>query len=287
MRSKQKIRSLVSENDLLQFGLFFGSIYLILNYLDAILMIVVALTVCAVGFLFWRRSRRRSQVRHLYNTLTVAISEHESALISYFNQSRTKDQFGNVDDRRWQSHIDTFLRTMVVVDIHDFSTWRKSDIGRQASQMVSKKTLELVEDRRQATPLSHIDAFDLTPLEYENYCAEFLRNEGWVVTMTPATRDGGADFLAEKNGLRLVVQCKRYSQHVGNKAVQEAHSALGLYNGSSACVVAPMGFTKQAQTEALCHSVHLLHHLELPAFSDKLTTSHRPQIQVTTNLMSA
>jgi restriction system protein len=124
--------------------------------------------------------------------------------------------------------------------------------------------------RRQSNSLTNIDTADLTPIEYERHCAEILQQHGWDIQLTQATRDGGADFIAEKADVRLVVQCKRYNHPVGNKAVQEITSAVRLYGGNVACVVAPNGYTRQAQNEATGLSVHLLHHSALPAFADKL-----------------
>lgn len=131
-------------------------------------------------------------------------------------------------------------------------------------------TAHKVSLHKAANPLNGIDANSLTPIEYERYCADLLTAKGCVVQMTPTTRDGGADFVAEKQDCRLVVQCKRYGQPVGNKAVQEVTSALLLYSGNVACVVAPKGFTRQAQHEAHAQRVELLHHSALAAFAERL-----------------
>ena len=121
-----------------------------------------------------------------------------------------------------------------------------------------------------SNPLAQVDASSLTPTDYEHHCGEILTQCGWTVQLTQATRDGGADFVAEKDGHRLVAQCKRYAQPVGNKAVQEVHSAVHLYNGNVACVIAPMGFTAQARREAHSLQIGLLHHSALQAFAEQL-----------------
>jgi restriction system protein len=233
--------------------------------------LLAALLAATAVIYVWYQNNRKRQIITLRTQLKSAVMNHENALISSYRQSRSKDQFGNIDDRRWLNQIDTFLRTKVVPDQRNFSTWRKSDLGQQASDMVNRLTTEMVDAQRSTHSFAQVDALQLTPSGYEHFCADMLINEGWDVTVTKTSRDGGADFYADKDGFRLVAQCKRYSQPVGNKAVQEVVSALKLYNGNMACVVAPMGFTKQAQTEALCHQVHLLHHLELKSFSEKLT----------------
>lgn len=248
-----------------------GAVSLLIENLDRILPVVLVGALFVLAWITWRELQKRKDIRALYDDLTNAIGEHENALISYFYQSRSKDQFGNLDDTRWQKHVDTFLRTKVVPDTANFASWRGSSLGHQAAEMVNKKTLALVEAHRMSNPLISVDVVTLTPSEYEHHCAAIIREAGWDVKVTQATRDGGADFVAEKNGWRLVAQCKRYAQPVGNKAVQEVHSAVRLYNGNIACVVAPSGFTRQAQTEAHSLSVHLLHHSTLAEFAARIS----------------
>lgn len=222
----------------------------------------------AALILFHQLSRRRA----FRDRLAGRIEVHQHALVACYLQSRREDPFGNYDDVRWRQHIDVFLKTQVIPNETDFPAWRRSRAGRRAAETVDRLTVLKVAEQRQANPLLQIDALDLIPIEYERYCADLLRQHGWGVRQTPQTRDGGADVVAEKGGVRLVVQCKRYSKPVGNKAVQEVNAAVRLYNGNVACVVAPGGYTRQAQQEAAGLSVRLLHHSELPAFAEKCTT---------------
>jgi restriction system protein len=267
---KKKTISLMDFRALAPVVAFLLCLSLLINNLDIFAAFLVACVLVGIASLWWHKKRKRLQVISLRNRLKEQVGVHESALISYYRQSRSQDQFGNIEESRWERQIDNFLRTKVVPDEKIFSNWRKSDLGVQAAAMVNRMTAELVAVQRQTSSLVDVDVRQLTPTDYEHYCADAFANEGWVVNVTQASRDGGADFYAEKNGFRLVAQCKRYSTPVGNSAVQEVVSALKLYDGNIACVIAPMGFTKQAQTEALCHSVHLLHHLELNSFSNRL-----------------
>lgn len=126
------------------------------------------------------------------------------------------------------------------------------------------------QDDSRHDPLAVVNVWELSPTDYERYCASLLERYQWRIQMTPATRDGGADFIATKGPHRMVVQCKQYTKPVGNKAVQEVTSAVRLYKGSLACVVAPVAFTAQAKREAFGLNVHLLHHTDLSNFAAKL-----------------
>src|SRR6185437_8720437 len=65
-----------------------------------------------------------------------------------------------------------------------------------------------------ANPPEQEFSVTMTPLEYEQFCARALRRGGWNATVTRSTGDQGADVVAEKNGVRVVLQCKLYTQPV-------------------------------------------------------------------------
>lgn len=103
-------------------------------------------------------------------------------------------------------------------------------------------------------------------IAYERFCAARLREGGWQARPTQASGDQGADIVAERDGLRLVVQCKRYGKPVGNAAVQEAAAAARYWSGDVAAVVSNAGFTPAARKLAAAADVVLLHHDDLADF---------------------
>lgn len=94
------------------------------------------------------------------------------------------------------------------------------------------------------------DPMQLSPIEFEDFCALLLGRHGWEVKTTKRTGDYGADILATRSGVSMVVQCKRYAKAVGVSAVQEAHAALSFYGAQRSAVMATRGFTKAAQSLA-------------------------------------
>jgi restriction system protein len=235
---------------------------------------IVAVGLVAFGALaFLKRNQKLRREHELCVSIQDAFSQHEKSLVSYYNQSRRADLFGNVDDKKWQGCIDNFLRTNVVTDVANYSAWRKSEFGIKSARIIDGLTSKAAAVLNQQSSLTDAASLDMTPAQYEEYCASLMRSSGWKATVTQAARDGGADFVAENGNVRLVAQCKKYSEPVGNKAVQEVNAAVRLYAGNVACVVAPSGFTKQAQMEAQALGVHLLHHSDLPAFADKISIS--------------
>lgn len=98
------------------------------------------------------------------------------------------------------------------------------------------------------TELKYVDSAD--GIEFEHYLANILERIGYKTIVTKASQDSGADIIATFNNKKLVIQCKRYSSTVGNKAVQEIYTAESLYDASEGIVATNNYFSEQAIKEA-------------------------------------
>ena len=103
----------------------------------------------------------------------------------------------------------------------------------------------------------------MDPIEYERLCADLFNKAGWKAKATQASSDQGVDVEAERKGVKLVAQCKRFSKQVGNKAVQEVVAGLKYYEADLGVVIAPNGFTKSAIKLAKANDIKLIHHDEI------------------------
>jgi len=104
---------------------------------------------------------------------------------------------------------------------------------------------------------------DMSPEEFEYYCAAVLREIKWNARVTQASGDQGVDIVAEKGGMRIVIQCKKYSKPVGNRAVQEIVAAIAHEDAQRGVVVTTSDYTPAAQRLAASNQVLLLHHADL------------------------
>lgn len=75
--------------------------------------------------------------------------------------------------------------------------------------------------------------------------------------------DQGGDLVLTRGGERILVQAKRHSKAVGNKAVQEAAAARPHYKCHRAMVVANREFTRAARELAKSNEVELWGRAEL------------------------
>jgi restriction system protein len=183
---------------------------------------------------------------------------HIKALSTTRRQSLVADRYGLVDSKKWEKELRYFITNVVKTKL----SWLERDaLERRGPYKRLKIALEaMLNDFDKTQP--HLDP-SATPIEYEAFCAQLLELAGWKTTLTKATGDQGADIIAEKRGKKLVVQCKFYSQPVGNKAVQEVSAAKQFVCADLAAVASNMGFTKSAKELASANGVLLLHHNEL------------------------
>lgn len=112
---------------------------------------------------------------------------------------------------------------------------------------------------KSTTPdLSYIDSLTTRGLEFEEFTVRLLSKNGFInVRKTQGSGDYGIDVLAEKEGVTYAIQCKCYSDKVGNKAVQEAYSGKSFYNCMVAAVLTNNYFTKAAEETAKANNVLL------------------------------
>lgn len=95
------------------------------------------------------------------------------------------------------------------------------------------------------SPLSKIDKMDGE--QFEKYLKAFFEERGYRVELTKQTGDYGADLLMKRDGKTVVVQAKRYTGHVGIKAIQEIIAAKSFYAADEGLVATNNYFTKPAK----------------------------------------
>jgi len=86
--------------------------------------------------------------------------------------------------------------------------------------------------------------------DFEKYLSYIFSRLGYDVTQTKGSGDRGADLILTRHGVKYIIQAKFYSNPVGNKAAQEAHTAKDIYKADKASVITNGTFTKQATEDA-------------------------------------
>lgn len=132
---------------------------------------------------------------------------------------------------------------------------------------------EEAEETEQQEEVVEGPTVSVSPLEFEQKIGRKFKILGWDSQVTKASGDQGADVVISKGDLRGVVQCKLYSQPVGNKAVQEVHAAKDYYEANFAVVVSNQSFTTSARMLANKLNVYLINEDEIKEFSELIHTA--------------
>jgi restriction system protein len=210
--------------------------------------------------------RRRRQL--LADRIWKIVSPHVPALVRKHRQLKRVDEYGLPDDKRWFRELDRFCEGLVYPGLGVLPPPKPHGMKAQPRRgEVERMVDSIISEVEQRTRREFADQFnrEMTPLEYEEFCACRLREAGWVATVTKATGDQGADIVANRGTETLVVQCKHYTSPVGHKAVQEIVAATRHYSAQKAAVVTSGSYTASARELACTNNVLLLSHDDIVA----------------------
>ncbi len=235
---------------------------------------VIAAIVILIVVLKSRAERARVEAANVRRRKATAIAFGEISgkahLLHVRREQLTQpDFYGTVDTTRWEKEKVNFIETRVVPLLNE------TGLGDLTAELMPRIFGEVEAASWRPIPSAMQETFsnpavfspDMDPVHYEMHCALQLNKAGWVTKATPRTGDQGADVLAERGGVSLVVQCKLYSSNVGNGAVQEAIAARTYHRTDLAAVVSNAAFTRSARDLAGMSNVTLLHHSQLPAYT--------------------
>lgn len=213
---------------------------------------IAATGLCLTALVLHRLDRPR-RIRRLIRTL---VRQHAPTLALRRRQECFVDAYGNLINDGWVREREYFAERTILpaLDVKGFG---------EDGDVLWDMILASIERAAAAYPLPDAADAPADGIAYERFCAERLREAGWNARATQASGDQGADIVAERAGIRLVVQCKRYGKPVGNGAVQEIAAAMRYWSGDMAAVVSNAGFTPSARKLAAATGVELLHHDDL------------------------
>ena len=215
------------------------------------------------------------------------VEKHFRTLINKRMNLTTSNDYGVEDLTAFKKELGYFIDSVVLpehkrwVENLDWSDkWRLSDEEREQKpkwkKIIAEMLLEIMEGQWQRDDVqkqvAEIKASNEPmpddPYEFERWVARLMEKGGWKARATSGSGDQGADVIAEKDGWKVIVQCKKYKKSVGNKAVQEALAAKTHFNGTHAIVVNSSGtFTKAARELAATSGVKLMHPNDLQEWS--------------------
>jgi HJR/Mrr/RecB family endonuclease len=154
--------------------------------------------------------------------------------------------------------------------------WRRRQARLQAEEEHRERVRQLQAERqeqarqREAAKRQRIEAMlhpdrvrdeihYMSGPEFERFMADLLRQKGYEVEETPLSGDQGVDLiLPDLDGKRVVIQLKRWTGPVGNRAIQATFAGMAHYQADEGWVITTSTFTKSARELARSTSVRLI-----------------------------
>lgn len=227
----------------------------------------------AVGFILWANKNTSVQTANFKSRLegtAVLVDRHIEELARQRIRLVRLDAYGIAETSKWDAEVQRFIDRVIFPELFakDFAAGKR---------MLDPILRNIVEEKSRARAIEIEAALcfatDMTPQDFERWCAKIVSSNGWKATTTKATGDQGADVVAVKEGMRLVLQCKLYNTPVGNKAVQEAFAAQYHYRANASAVVSNADFTASAIALAATTGVLLLHYSDLGRLNKLIATA--------------
>lgn len=200
--------------------------------------------------------------------IKAVIAAHIKALSIKKRQTVLVDAYGNRVVRRWRKEQDYFIETVLRAKV-SYKNWPFAG-SRPIYDLIDQAVdeFESAPEQQASSLMQKIDS-KMSSKEYKHHCASLLSGLGWAARVKRASGDQSVDVIAEKGGQKLIIQCKKYSNPVGNKPVEEVIAAMKIEDADFAAVVSNSAFTLSARELANKCGILLLHHSELDRL-DKL-----------------
>ncbi len=167
---------------------------------------------------------------------------------------------------------------MIISDLFDkFAlNYNESEVARLLQECIEEQELDDFEESLGVKKIRKIGDFDkLNGHQFEDYLKELFNILGYQVIRTKGSGDQGADLIIKKDGTKTVVQAKKYSGSVTNKAIQEVVASKKHYSADRGMVVTTGKFTKSAIDLAKSNKVDLWDKKKLKQIVDDINKSSK------------
>jgi restriction system protein len=100
----------------------------------------------------------------------------------------------------------------------------------------------------------------MTPSEFEDYISDLFSKLGYKTEVVGGAYDEGIDVIAEKNGIKHYIQCKKFIiQQVGVSAIRDFYGAIADHLANSkGYFITTNKFTLEAERFAADKPIELI-----------------------------
>jgi restriction system protein len=181
-----------------------------------------------------------SEYRRLYDR----VGGHP--LISTLAGRLVRDQFASVDD------IESYLQSFSVPGLVG-PDGRPIQQGSREEQQIISGLVTVTDDLLDRISKRPEEMYALTSRQFEELVAGLFEREGYQVTLTPASKDGGKDIYVAKRdtlgALMYLVECKRFDPNrpVGVGLIRQLYGVVEQEDATGGILATTSFFTKGAK----------------------------------------
>jgi restriction system protein len=226
-------------------------------------------TAALAGFLALRGRHGRSE--KYAPALEIAVNEirvHRTALRAAKSDSMRPDRYGTMHPDGWEREKALFVRSRLSARLGEAGCQDMlpslmpaidTEIERQANASVEPHSSASDADTGHAYRATAAPEIDHDLSTFAVRCTSLLQDSGWKTEPGSAGTGKTIDILAERDGHKLLLQCKGGGAPVGVEAVQQVFAMKDGGRVDIAAIVSHAPFTRAAQQMASANGVHALH----------------------------
>ena len=119
-------------------------------------------------------------------------------------------------------------------------------------------------------------------IKFERFIGYLFQEDGYTVSTTPTSNDGGVDLVLDDNGRRILVQCKCHNNRISVNDVRNFGGAALLYNSDDNFFITNSEFVTGAYEYAEQTGIKLYDGASLADWFQRINRPYQPQRVVET-----
>jgi hypothetical protein len=117
----------------------------------------------------------------------------------------------------------------------------------------------------------------MDPVDFENLIGQLFEDMGYKVKTTAVTGDEGVDLFLQKDGIKEVVQCKRFKGNVGAPIVRDLYGAMIHFNAQKSYLVTTGRITQPARDWVAGKPIELIDGTELMKWIGRIRAARKTE----------
>lgn len=198
----------------------------------------------------------RSKSKEDSDFIIEECQRHQKQLHREYLRLVKKDIYGNQDEKKWDKDGCGYF---YYKNIHP----RLIENGKFVEFETYDLAIKTINEYARMAIKNEKYSSSFTGEEFELFCSSIIEENGYSVDLTKRSGDQGVDIIVDST---IGIQCKMYSNPVGNGAVQEIVAGLKYYGLQNGFVVTNTCFTKSCIELALINNIKCVHYSELEEY---------------------